>query len=86
MPPTEETAAVENKSVVVNVSHRQSSLLLFKALTEVDNVIETDSKVSYFFLSLWRVQCIRLFKIALTPFSLKRNRLKTFAHQRVTTN
>lgn len=52
MPPTEETAAVENKSVVVNVSHRQSSLLLFKALTEVDNVIETDSKVSYFFFKL----------------------------------
>lgn len=85
MPPTEEMAAVENKSVVVNVSHRNSSLLLFKTLSEVDNVIETNSEVS-FFLSVRRVQCIRLFKIALTPFSLKQNRLKTFAHQRVTTN
>lgn len=49
MPPTEETAAVENKSVVVNVSHRQSSLLLFKTLADVDDVIAADSKVLSFF-------------------------------------
>lgn len=87
MPPTEEAAAVENKSAVVNVSHRQDppDLLLFKALSEVDRVIERNCKDSFFFF-LRRVQCLRLFKIALTPFSLKQNSLKTFAHQRVTTN
>lgn len=54
MPPTEETAAVENKSVVVNVSHRHSSLLLFKAMSELDNVIETNSKVSFFFFFFFK--------------------------------
>lgn len=45
MSPNEKMAAVENESGTVNVSHRQRSWLLFKALSEVEIVIETNSKV-----------------------------------------
>lgn len=43
MSPAEETSAVENGAV--NVSHSQRSWLLFKALSELESVIETNSKV-----------------------------------------
>lgn len=43
MSPAEETTG--NESGVVNIFHSQCSWLLFKALSELESVIDTNSKV-----------------------------------------